>query len=58
MDRPRASSCCATIFRQKLLDALGRPDHYKSVVAEVRKYLAANYSYERRMTELVGAFEH
>lgn len=42
----------------KLLDALARPDHYKSVVAEVRKYLAANYSYEKRMAELVGAFEH
>jgi hypothetical protein len=42
----------------KLQDALVRPDHYQSVVAEVRKYLAANYAYEKRMTELVGAFDH
>ena len=40
---------------EKLLDALGRPDHYRGVVADVRRYLAANYSYDRRVEELVAA---
>ena len=41
----------------KLLDALARPDHYKSLVLQVRAHLAKHYPYERRMAELVGAFE-
>jgi hypothetical protein len=39
----------------KVLDALARPDHYRDVVASVRKYLAANNSYDKRMAELVSA---
>jgi hypothetical protein len=38
---------------EKILDALRRPDHYRGVVQDVRKYLAANYTYDRRMAELV-----
>jgi hypothetical protein len=40
---------------EKILDALARPEHYREVVASVRKYLAANNSYDKRMAELVSA---
>jgi hypothetical protein len=40
---------------EKILDALARPDHYRDVVLSVRKHLAANNSYEKRMAELVSA---
>lgn len=40
---------------EKILDALARPDHYRDVVATVRKYLAANNSYAKRIAELVSA---
>ncbi len=40
---------------EKILDALARPDHYRDVVAAVRKHLAANNSYDKRMAELVAA---
>jgi len=40
---------------EKLLDALARPEHYREVVATVRKHLAANNSYDKRMAELVSA---
>lgn len=39
----------------KLLDALARPDHYRGVVEDVRRHLAANYSYDQRVRELVTA---
>ncbi len=39
----------------KILDALARPDHYREVVATIRKHLAANNSYYKRMAELVSA---
>lgn len=39
----------------KLLDALRRPDHYKDVVAGVRRYLARHYAYDQRVEELVAA---
>jgi hypothetical protein len=39
----------------KVLDALARPGHYRDVVTSVRKYLAANNSYDKRMAELVSA---
>lgn len=39
----------------KILDALARPDHYRDVVVSVRKHLAANNSYDKRMAELVTA---
>jgi hypothetical protein len=39
----------------KLRDALRRPDHYRGVVQDVRRHLAAHYSYDRRVEELVGA---
>lgn len=41
---------------EKLLDALRRPDYYRDRVREVRRHLAANYSYDRRMSELAAAF--
>jgi hypothetical protein len=40
---------------KKILDALARPDHYREVVSAVRKHLAANNSYDKRMAELVAA---
>jgi hypothetical protein len=40
---------------EKIMDALARPDHYREVVAAVRKHLAANNSYDKRMAELVSA---
>ena len=39
----------------KLVDALERPDHYQEVVAGVRRHLAAHFSYDRRVGELVAA---
>lgn len=39
----------------KVIDALERPGHYRDVVESVRKYLAANNSYDKRMAELVSA---
>ena len=39
----------------KLVDALQRPDHYRDVVHQVRRHLAANYAYDRRVEELVSA---
>jgi hypothetical protein len=39
----------------KILDALARPGHYRDVVAAVRRHLAANNSYDKRMAELVSA---
>ena len=40
---------------EKVIDALERPGHYRDVVGAVRKYLAANNSYDKRMAELVSA---
>ena len=40
---------------EKLLDALRRPDHYRDLVEEVRRHLAAHHSYDRRVEELVAA---
>lgn len=39
----------------KLLDALRRPAHYRDAVRDVRRHLAANYSYDRRVEELTAA---
>ncbi len=43
---------------EKIADALERPDRYREAVAEVRRHLAANYSYGRRMEELAAAFKN
>jgi hypothetical protein len=40
---------------EKLLDALRRPDHYRAIVEDVRRYLTTHYSYDRRVEELVAA---
>jgi len=40
---------------EKLLDALGRPDYYREVVAAVRRHLLAHHSYGARMAELAAA---
>lgn len=42
--------------REKLKDALARPEHYRGLVHEVRRHLAQHHGYERRMQELVAAF--
>jgi hypothetical protein len=39
----------------KILDALHHPDHYKGVVADIRRHLIAHYSYEQCVEELVAA---
>lgn len=39
----------------KILDALRRPEHYRGIVEEVRRYVLANHSYRRRVEELVAA---
>jgi hypothetical protein len=40
---------------EKVLDALRRPDHYRGLVEDVRRHLAAHHSWERRLDELVTA---
>jgi hypothetical protein len=40
---------------EKVLDALRRPEHYRAVVADVRRHLAAHHPYRRRVEELVAA---
>ncbi len=39
----------------KLLDVLHRPNEYRDIVQEVRRYLAEHHSYHNRMQELVIA---
>lgn len=39
----------------KLLDALARPEHYRGLVADVRRHMAVYHSYERRIDELIAA---
>lgn len=43
---------------EKLLDALARPDHYRGVVEDVRRHLAAHHSYDRRVDELIAAMRN
>jgi hypothetical protein len=43
---------------EKLLDALRRPDHYRGVVEDIRRHLAAHHSYDLRIEELVAAMRH
>jgi hypothetical protein len=43
---------------EKLLDALRRPDHYRAIVEEVRRYLIAHYSYDQRVEELVSVLRN
>ena len=40
---------------EKILDALQRPDHYRGLVAEVRRFMLAHHPYSRRVEELVSA---
>jgi hypothetical protein len=40
---------------EKILDALKRPDHYRDVVEDARRFLMAHHSYRRRVEELVTA---
>jgi hypothetical protein len=42
----------------RLLDALNRPDHYRGVVADVRRHLRTHYSYDRRIEELMSAIRN
>jgi hypothetical protein len=41
----------------KLLDALRRPDHYRGVVADVRRHLVSHYSYDQRVEELFAVLQ-
>lgn len=43
---------------EKLLDALDRPDHYRGVVADVRRHLRTHHGYERRLDELIAALDN
>ena len=40
--------------QDKVLDMLARPEHYAGIVSRIRRHLAAKYSYEARIHELVG----
>lgn len=40
---------------EKILDALKRPDHYRQVVEDARRYMLTHHSYRRRVEELVAA---
>ncbi|MCE9533149.1 MAG: hypothetical protein K8T89_18780 [Planctomycetes bacterium] len=40
---------------EKVLDALRRPDYYRQVVVDVRRYLLAHHTYGQRVEELVAA---
>jgi hypothetical protein len=42
---------------EKIMDALARPEHYRDVVQEVRRYLARHHGYEQRMGELATALK-
>jgi hypothetical protein len=39
----------------KILDALRRPDYYREVVEDVRRYMLAHHSFKHRVEELVAA---
>jgi hypothetical protein len=41
----------------KLLDALQRPDDYRQVVDDVRRYLIAHHSYDQLVEGLVAALK-
>jgi hypothetical protein len=43
---------------ERILDALRRPDHYRGIVEEVRRYLVAHHPYTRRVEELVAALDN
>lgn len=43
---------------EKILDALRRPDYYREIVEDVRKYLLRHHPYRRRVEELVAALSH
>jgi hypothetical protein len=43
---------------EKILDALRRPDHYRAVVEDVRRYMLAHHSFRHRVEELVTALSH
>lgn len=38
---------------QKILDVLDRPHHYEAIVGRIRRHLAAEHSYEKRLQELI-----
>ena len=40
---------------EKFLDALRRPDYYRDIVKEVRRFMLAHHPYQRRVEELVAA---
>jgi hypothetical protein len=40
---------------EKIMDALQRPDHYREIVEDARRYMSAHHSYRRRVEELVTA---
>lgn len=43
---------------ERISDALARPDHYKGLVADVRRHLAAHHGYDRRVEELISALQN
>lgn len=42
---------------EKIGDALRRPDHYRSLVKDVRRHLAVHHSYDIRVGELIAAMQ-
>jgi hypothetical protein len=43
--------------QQKILDMLNRPEHYMSIVADVREHLAKKHSHTARLQELIEIVE-
>lgn len=43
---------------EKVLDALHRPEHYREIVEDVRRYLCTHHRFSRRVEELVAALQN
>ncbi len=43
--------------QEKILDMLHRPEHYRAILLEVRRYLAAKHSHPARLRELIEIIE-
>jgi hypothetical protein len=43
--------------QDKVLDVLERPEHYAAIVARLRRHLAVEHSYEKRLQELIEIVE-
>jgi len=42
---------------EKIVDIFDRPEHYRSIVTEIRKHLARNHSQKKRLQELIDIID-